>query len=162
MTYTAAILRLPSNYISTLPGTWWYKRGSTNILQATEFCPRHTRFKMCYLIAKHRKNQLEILPVTSLFIKTLHVIKTSTYHNKNINNISVPKHISFVITKFITSILDNLWEINSFKTQFLPLSLTNLKGKKVGQTKCTHLSAIFFFALNHGFVNLTPESAFIH
>jgi len=135
MTYTAAILRLPSNYISTIPGQWWYKTGSTNILQVAEFCPWDTWFKIYYLTVKYwQKTDWKFFQWCQWVWKALQVIDTATYHNKTFNHISVPMYISFVITNFTTSILDNLWELTIWMTQFLPLSLRNLKKEKKGWT----------------------------
>ena len=62
-----------------------------------------------------------------------------------ISIISVPKNIYFVITNFITFILDNLWETNSFNGAISAAKPKKYEGKKnVGKTKCPHQSACFF------------------
>jgi hypothetical protein len=59
-----------------------------------------------------------------------HFMDTATYHNKNFNRISVQKYISFVITNFITSFLDNLREINNLQGAISAVKPKKFEGKK--------------------------------
>ena len=97
------------------------------------------RYMVQNVLTNRQKTDWRCFQWCQQLCKALHVMDTATNHNKNFNHISVPKYTSFVITNFITSILDNLW-LTIWMTQFMPLSLRNMKGKKKMYTaKCNFL-----------------------
>jgi len=65
----------------------------------------------------------------------VHPTATYTRNNKNFNHTSVPKYISFVITNFITSILDNLWEITNLNDEISTVNPRKFEKKKKKKKK---------------------------
>jgi len=76
----------------------------------------------------------------------VHPTATYTRNNKNFNHTSVPKYISFVITNFITSILDNLWEITNLNDEISTVNPRKFEEKKKGWTDKMYPPKYIFFA----------------
>ena len=74
----------------------------------------------------------------------VHPTATYTRNNKNFNHTSVPKYISFVITNFITSILDNLWEITNLNDEISTVNPRKFEKKKGWTDKMYPPKYIFF------------------